>query len=65
MVTKHKRSDSAAVAVQAMKNAALGFNAPPAYITLRPGDEPFWPGIIGAKAHDEWTDAHLVVAAQL
>jgi hypothetical protein len=32
---------------------------------MRDGDQPFWVGVTRARAVDEWTDADLVVAAQL
>lgn len=37
----------------------------PAHVRLRDGDEPFWHGVIAARARDEWTECDLVVAAQL
>lgn len=62
-----KRSDanSADAAVRAMVNAAKGTPPVPAHCRLRDGDLPFWLGIVRARALDEWTDADLVVAAQL
>jgi hypothetical protein len=48
-----------------MLNAAKGPIKVPAHVRLRDGDEPFWIGILRARARDEWTDADLVVAAQL
>lgn len=60
-----RRSDTAASAVKAMVNAARQPHQPPAHCKMRPGDEPFWTGIILARAYDEWTEADLVVAAQL
>lgn len=62
---KRNRSDSAASAVNAMVNAAKDDLRPPAHVKLRDGDEPFWLGVVRARARDEWTDADLVVAAQL
>lgn len=58
-------SNSAASAVKAMENAAKAIPRPPAHVALRQQDEAFWPGIYKAKSVDEWTDAHLVVGAQL
>ena len=46
-------------------NAALGVIPPPAHVTLRDGDRVFWDAVVCARARDEWTDADLVVAAQL
>ena len=51
--------------VNAMVNAAKGPPKVPAHVQLRDGDEPFWDGIMRSRARDEWTDADLVVAAQL
>jgi hypothetical protein len=62
---KRNRSDSAASAVNAMVNAAKDDLQPPAHVKLRDGDEPFWLGVVRARARDEWTEADLVVAAQL
>ena len=45
--------------------AAAKQHAVPSHTLLRPGDQAFWDGIILSRAHDEWTKADLVVAAQL
>lgn len=37
----------------------------PAHVTIRPGDEPFWDGIVRARAREEWNAPDLVIAAQL
>lgn len=52
-------------AVAAMLNAAKGAIVCPAHVRLREGDQPFWDGVVCARARDEWTEADLVVAAQL
>lgn len=65
MKRKRVRATSAEAAVKAMVDAAKGPPDVPAHVRLREGDEPFWRGVIGARARDEWTDADLVVAAQL
>ena len=65
MATKRNRADSAASAVKAMVNAAKDVIAVPSHVTLRPGDEVFWEGVVRARARDEWTETDLVVAAQL
>lgn len=62
---RRKRSDSAAAAIQAAVNAAMPIPDVPAHVRLRPEDRPFWEGVVRARARDEWTDADLVVAAQL
>lgn len=48
-----------------MVDVANGPPGVPGHVTLRSGDEPFWAGIVRARAYDEWTQADLVVAAQL
>lgn len=48
-----------------MVDAAKGPPDVPAHVRLRDGDGPFWDGILRARARDEWSDADLVVAAQL
>lgn len=63
MATRKTRSDAVGVAIKAMENAAKAIPRPP--VALRQQDEAFWPGIYKAKSVDEWTDAHLVVGAQL
>jgi glutamine synthetase len=65
MQRKRPQSNSAAGAVAAMLNAAKGVLQPPAHVELTPSAMQFWPGIVGARARDEWTDVDLVVAAQL
>ncbi|AUL48466.1 TerS protein [Bordetella trematum] len=62
---KRKRSDSAAAAVQAHQNAALGPLEPPKHIQLRDIDRPFWTAIMIARARDTWTDTDLAHAANL
>lgn len=62
---KRNRADSASGAVKAMADAALGPLSAPAHVRLRNGDLPFWNGIVRARARDEWSEADLVVAAQL
>lgn len=65
MATRKLRSDAIAVSIKAMENAAKAIPRPPKHVALRQQDEAFWPGIYKAKSVDEWTDAHLVVGAQL
>jgi len=62
---KRPRTDTAKAAVQAAQNAALPPLEPPACVSLRPGDRPFWERIVTSKARDNWTDVDLVTAAQL
>jgi hypothetical protein len=62
---KRTRATSAESAVKAMVNAAKGDLQPPEHVKLREGDAPFWTGVVRARARDEWSEADLVVAAQL
>ena len=62
---KRTRSDSAASALKAMVNAAMPPLPLPSHVQLREADYPFWDGVLRARARDEWTEADLVVAAQL
>ena len=48
-----------------MVSAAKGPPKVPAHVKLREGDQPFWDGVLCARARDEWTETDLVVAAQL
>ena len=63
--SKRRRSDSAAAAVVAAQSAALGPLDPPAHVTLRDGDRPFWNSIMLARARDTWTKIDLTTAATL
>jgi len=62
---KRARTDTVKAAVQAAQNAALPPLEPPACVSLRPGDRPFWERIVVSKARDNWTDVDLVTVAQL
>lgn len=62
---RRKRSDSAAAAIEAAKAAAMGPLEPPAHVTLRPIDRPFWNAIMAARARGTWTDVDLTTAANL
>ena len=64
-MAKRKPANTAESAVKAMVDAALGLPEKPAHAYLRDADWPFWEGICRARARDEWSDADLVVAAQL
>lgn len=65
MVRKARTADTAAGAVGAMLAAAAPSIQPPSHCALRKEDMAFWRGIVDARARDEWTDANLVIAAQL
>jgi hypothetical protein len=62
---KRTRADSAAFAVKAMVNASLPPLPLPEHVVLREGDQPFWDGVLRARAWDECNENDLVVAAQL
>lgn len=62
---KRSPADSATNAVKALVDSANGPPELPDHVCLRAGDRPFWEGIVRARARDEWSDADLVVAAQL
>ena len=65
VTAKRRRSDSAAAAVAAAQAVALGPHEPPAHVSLRPGDRPFWNAIMQARARDTWTEIDLTTAATL
>jgi hypothetical protein len=46
-------------------HAALTELKPPAHLTLREQDLPFWKAIVNARARDTWTDIDLAHAANL
>lgn len=48
-----------------MKNAALGDLAPPDFVHLSADARPYFISVVRARARDEWTELHLIVAAQL
>ena len=64
-MTRRKRSDSVAAAIGAMVDAASPLPELPVHVRLRDRDLPFWRGVLRARTRAEWTDADLVVAAQL
>lgn len=68
MKQKQKRiraSDTASGAIAAMLDASLAMPDVPKHVRLREGDLPFWNDVLRARARSEWSDADLVVAAQL
>lgn len=48
-----------------MVDASKAELQPPAFAPLTASAIPFWPGVVRARARDEWTEVDLVVAAQL
>lgn len=66
MSTKKRAPMSSATGyIEAFIDAAKGTLRPPEHVTLRPQDEPYWEIIVGGRARSDWTQAQLVVAAQL
>lgn len=63
-MSRRQRIDSAAGAVSTMAAAARDLS-PPKHVKLRRGDLPFWDAVVAERAKSEWTDADLVVAANL
>lgn len=63
--TKRAPSNTVASLVGAMQVALSGDIEPPASVKLRDGDRPYWNAVVRARARDEWTEAHLVHAANL
>ena len=62
---KRNRSDSASAAIRAAQAVALGPLPAPKHVALRPGDKPFWDGIMQSRARDLWTPVDSVTAANL
>ncbi len=60
-----RSSDTARGAISAMLEASLDLPEAPKHVNLRDGDRPFWENILRARARSEWSEADLVVAAQL
>lgn len=62
---RRHRSDSAKAAITAAQSAAMGPIEPPAFVRLRDTDRPAWDAIVTARPRDTWTEADLMLAAQL
>ena len=62
---RQTRSDSAAAALEAAKNAALPDLRPPDYVRLSPEAEQYFTDIVRARARHEWNPHQLTVAAQM
>lgn len=60
---RRTRSDSVTAAVAAAQ-APTVIN-PPAHVTLRDGDRPFWDSVVRARAGTTWNDSDLEHAANL
>ena len=63
--TKRSRSDSAAAAVRAEQNAALGPHDPPAHVEFPDTALPYWQNIMRARPRDRWLPIDLDNAAEL
>jgi hypothetical protein len=63
--TRKPRSDSAAAAINAAKNAALGDPMPPDHVQLSADALDDYRAIVRARARDEWSEYDLIVAAQM
>jgi hypothetical protein len=63
--TRQLRSDSAAAALEAAKNAVSPDLRPPAHVQLSADSEPYFADIVRARARDEWNEHQLTVAAQM
>ena len=60
---RRTRSDSVTAAIAAAQ-APTVIN-PPAHVTLRDGDRPFWDSVVRARAGTTWNDSDLEHAANL
>ena len=63
-MARRQRIDSAAGAVATVAAAARDLS-PPAHIKFRTADWSFWDAVIAERAKSEWSEADLVVAANL
>lgn len=63
--TRQARSDSAAAALEAAKNAALPPLMPPDHVQISADAMPYYLDIVRARARDEWNEYQLTVAAQM
>ena len=62
---KRTRTDTTTGAVEAAQAASLGPIKPPAHLSLRDDDWPYWNAVISARALVDWTDADLAFAVNL
>lgn len=65
LTPRRQRAGTAKAAAQAHQNAAQAPIDPPSYITLSKACKPFWDAIVTSRPRDTWTDADLVLAANL
>lgn len=62
---RQMRSDSAAAALEAAKNAVAPDLRPPAHVQISADAEPYYTDIVRARARNEWNPHQLTIAAQL
>lgn len=62
---RNRRSDSAAAAVLAAQNVAMGPRDPLPHAPIISGARPFWDAIMRNRPRDRWNDADLANAAVL
>lgn len=62
---RQQRADSAAAAVQAAQNVALGPLNPPDHVALPEAARPFWDAVMRNRPRHRWNDADLAHAAVL
>lgn len=62
---KRQRSGTAKAASLAHQNAAQAPIEPPAHVRVPKPCRPFWDAIVTSRPRDTWTDADLVLAANL
>ena len=63
--TRQARSDSAAAAIEAAKNATLPDLMPPSHVQISANAMPYYLDVVRARAREEWNPHQLTVAAQL
>jgi hypothetical protein len=59
------RTDSAAAAIEAAKNATLPVQMPPPHVQISADAMPYYEDIFHARARAEWNPHQLTVAAQI
>jgi hypothetical protein len=64
MTKRRTRSDSTQAKIEAFKAVAEELK-PPAHVTLRANDKPFWESIVRARAKSTWNEVDLENAANL
>ena len=62
---RKKRTDSAAAALEAAKNATLPVLMPPGHVNISANAMPYYEDIVRGRARAEWNEFQLTVAAQL